>query len=87
MEYKETDMKRRAKYERLAQEVLLPHLLILRYIRKHLEPSGAVEYNTTFSIYRLVMSSLTAFKETRYAVALPLLTEVRIDLQEKDDYN
>ena len=66
MEYKPTDMQRRAKHERYVQETLAPHLLILRYIRQHLQPCGAVDYHTTLSLYRLVMTSLTASKETRY---------------------
>ena len=60
MEYKPTDMQRRAKYERYVQDALSPHLLILRYIRQHLQPCGAVDTHTTMSIYRLVMSSLAA---------------------------
>jgi len=68
MEYKPTDMQRRAKIERYVQETFAPHLLILRYIRQHMQPCGAVDIQTTLSIYRLIMSSLTAYNETRYAI-------------------
>lgn len=74
MEYKPTDMQRRAKRERYVQETLAPHLLVLRYIRQDLQPCGTVDTQTTFSIYRLVMTSLAASKETRYfIVQLPLI--------------
>ena len=70
MEYKPTDMQRRAKHEQYVQEILTPHLLILRYIRQHLESCGAVESDTVLSIYRLTMASLVSTKETWYVNSL-----------------
>jgi phosphatidylinositol 4-kinase A len=88
MEYKPTDMQRRAKHERYAQEAMAPHLLVLRYIRQHFQPCGSVDTQTTHSIYRLVMTSLAASKETRYFIvstsidcsAHPLAREGRLQL-------
>lgn len=77
MEYKPTDMQRRAKHERSVQEALAPHLLILRYVRQHLQPCGAVNTHTTLSLYRLVMTSLAATKETS---THPLAREGRLQL-------
>ena len=68
MEYKPTDMHRRAKYERYVQEALAPHLLILRFIRQHLQPAGASDTQTTLCIYRLAMTSLVSLKEARYYI-------------------
>ncbi len=87
MEYKPTDMQRRAKHERYVQEALAPHLLILRYIRQHLQPCGAVDTHTTFSIYRLVMTSLAASKEARYLIIQFVLMVAPIHLQGKVDCN
>jgi phosphatidylinositol 4-kinase A len=70
-------MQRRAKYEQYIQEALAPHLLIIRYLRQHLQPCGAVDKNTTFLIYRLVMTSLAAGKETS---SHPLAREGRLEL-------
>ena len=77
MEYKPTDMQRRAKHERYVQEAFAPHLLILRYIRQHLQPCGALDTHSTLLIYRLVMTSLAATKETS---AHPLAREGRLQL-------
>ena len=77
MEYKPTDMQRRSKYEHYIQEALAPHLLIIRYLRQHLQPCGSVDNNTTLSIYRLVMTSLAASKETS---CHPLAREGRLEL-------
>jgi hypothetical protein len=71
MEYKPTDMQRSAKHEKFVQEALAPHLLILRYIKQHLQPCAAVDMNTVHCIYRLVLISLNAAKETRYLTFLP----------------
>lgn len=77
MEYKPTDMQRRAKQERYVQEILAPHLLVLRYLRQHLQPCGAVETHTTLSIYRLVMASIAVSKDIS---AHPLAREGRMQL-------
>jgi phosphatidylinositol 4-kinase A len=77
MEYKPTDMQRRAKHEKFVQDAFAPHLLILRYIRQHYQPCGAVDMNTAYSIYRLVLTSLNAAKETS---AHPLAREGRLQL-------
>jgi phosphatidylinositol 4-kinase A len=77
MEYKPTDMQRRAKHERYVQDALAPHLIILRYLRQHLQPCGAVDTHTTLSIYRLVLTSLKASKHTS---AHPLAREGRVQL-------
>jgi hypothetical protein len=66
MEYKPTDMQRRAKHEQYVQEALTPHLLILRFIRQHFQPCGEIDNQTTLSIARLTMASLTASREARF---------------------
>jgi len=66
MEYKATDMQRRAKHEKFVQEAFAPHLLILRYLRQHFAACGAVDMNTVYCIYQLVLTSLNAAKDTRY---------------------
>jgi len=87
MEYKPTDMERRAKLERYVQGLLSPHLLILRYIRQHLQPCGAVDTHVTLSIFRLVMESLATSKETRHTAPRVYLTAVSIPLPEKAGCN
>ena len=66
MEYKPTDMQRRAKQEKYIQEAFAPHLLILRYIRQHLQPCGAVDTHTVLSVYRLATASLSTIKDIRF---------------------
>jgi hypothetical protein len=87
MEYKPTDMQRRAKHEWYVQETLAPHLLIIRYIRQHLQPCGAVDTHTTLSIYRLLMTSLSARQETRYFFIGWLVIAVHTHSQGKVGYN
>jgi len=83
MEYKPTDMQRRAKQERYVEEFLAPHLLVLRYLRQHLQPCGAVDTHTTLSIYRLVMASIAVSKDIRYVHRSSLLILVHIHYPEK----
>jgi hypothetical protein len=64
MEYKPTDMQRRAKYEAYVQETLTPHLLIIRYIRQHLESCSAIDNHTIRLLYRLTRASLTSGKDS-----------------------
>lgn len=64
MEYKPTDMQRRAKHEAYIQETLTPHLLILRYLRQHLESCSAVDNHAVRLLYRLAISSLLFMKDT-----------------------
>ena len=66
MEYQATDMQRRAKHEKFVQEAFAPHLLILRYLRQHLAPCGALDMNTVYCIYQLVLTSLNATRDTTY---------------------
>lgn len=77
MEYKPTDMQRRAKHERYIQEAFAPHLLILRYLRQHIQPCSAVDVDTVHSIYRLTMASLAA---TNDISKHPLAREARLHL-------
>jgi len=77
MEYKPTDMHRRAKHEKYVQETFAPHLFILRYLRQHIQQCGAVDSHTIFSIYRLTMASLNASK---HISKHPLAREGRLHL-------
>jgi hypothetical protein len=77
MEYKPTDMQRRAKQEKHIQEAFAPHLLILRYIRQHLQGCSAVDSETFHSIYRLAMASLAA---SDFVSKHPLAREGRLHL-------
>ena len=77
MEYKPTDMQRRAKQENYAREVFTPHLLILRYLRQHFQPCGPFDSHTILLLFRVVITGLTATKE---ASTHPLAREARLQL-------
>src|ERR1700737_2785344 len=87
MEYKPTDIQRRAKQERYVQEALAPHLLILRFIRQNLKPCGDLDTQTTLAITSLTMASLSASRDARRIIFVFPLMVVRIHWLGRDVSN